>query len=616
MANSSISLTSLDFDTLKSNLKTYMKSQSIFKDYDFEGSNINVLLDVLSYNTYLNSFYLNMVSAESFLDSAQLRDSVVSHAKSLNYIPSSMKSPEAAVNITFTTSGILSGTFTVPKGTQFSGLNANGSFTYVTDVSSTISSTNGTFVFTNVAIYEGSYINESFIVDYTIESQKFMLSNPLIDTDSLSVILYENNGSVATEMLKTSTLYDLNSNSNIFFLQAAQNNQYEIVFGDGVFGRYPMNNSTVLASYRVTQGTSGGGVTTFYIDQDLGPINGGAAVANVVTINTGSNGANTEDIESIRFRAPRAFQTQDRAVTANDYKTLVLDTFNEIKDVHVYGYEPSTNNSVGGDTIFNNISYGTVFISPTTYSGSALSNQRKSDLISFLNTKKIINITNQIIDPDYLYIIPSINLSINFNNTKFTSADFINIFNIYVNAFNSTYLQIFNNTFRYSKFLTTVNNSDNNIIGSSVNLIMYKKLLPTLGVEQSLFTGFSNAIVPGTVHSSDFLTSDGNTYQLTDYNPYDNTFVKTNDQNNYSVKNQSPVLYLKQITAGKVNYTSVGTIIYETGTISISKINVIDFLNEPGIKLFATPVNYDIACTFNNVAEIDIGSVNITTTSV
>ena len=217
-ANSSLDLTSLDFDTLKQNLKTFLASQSTFKDYNFEGSNINVLLDVLAYNTYLNSFYLNMIGSESFMDTAQMRSSVVSRAKELNYTPRSARSSAGTVNITFETTGIQN-TFEIPKGTMFVGTNANGNFVFTTDKSHIIYSSSDIFVANDITVYEGTYINETYVVDDTEDKQIFVLSNKNVDTTSLEVYVVENSGQTNTLFLPATSLYGLDSNSSIYFVQ-------------------------------------------------------------------------------------------------------------------------------------------------------------------------------------------------------------------------------------------------------------------------------------------------------------------------------------------------------------------------------------------------------------
>jgi len=588
MANSSVNLTSLDFDTIKSTLQQYLKSQSTFQDYDFTGSNMNVLLDVLSYNTYLNSFYLNMVTAESFLDSAQLRDSVVSHAKELNYIPSSATSSEAVINLNFITTGITTGAFVIPKGTAFSGTNSNGSFTFSTNTNITAISSSNTFAFSNVSIYEGTYINESFIVDYTQPAQRFILSNATIDTGSIAVTVSENNGSNNIIYTQATSLFGVNSNSAVYFLQAAQNGKYEIVFGDGVFGDYPLNNSVIIVTYRITQGSAGGGISTFYLNQDLGSYNGGTAISTVTTVSNSSNGSDPETIESIRFRAPRSYQVQDRAVTTSDYRTLILDNFNDIEDVNVFG----------GETL-PNPEYGVVYISPSTYSGAPLANQRKADILSYLLTKKIINITNKIIDPNYIYIVPTVIINVNFTNTSLTPVDFQTAVLNSIFNFNFTYLQKFNTTFRYSKLLEAIDNTNSSINGNLTSIQIYKLLEPTLNVVSSLSTSFGNELNMGSITSSSFILTDGNTYQITDVNP--------------NAVGITGILYLKQITTNNTqNYINVGTIDYMSGTLSIKNITVYSFMGAAGIKILATSMYNDIIGNSNNIVEIDLGSTTVT----
>lgn len=592
MANSSFNLTSLDFDTLKSNLQTYLQSQTVFQDYDFTGSNMNVLLDILSYNTYLNSFYLNMVAAESFLDSAQLRDSVVSHAKELNYIPSSATSAEAIVNLTFNTTGITAGSFVIPKGTSFSGTNSNGAFTFSTNTNLTAISSSNTFTFSNVAIYEGTYINESFIVDYTQPAQRFILSNATVDTGSIAVTVSENNGTNNIIYTEATSLFGLNSNSTIYFLQAAQNGQYEIVFGDGVFGDYPLNSSVVTVTYRITTGSAGGGISTFFLNQNLGTYNGGTAISTVTTVSNSSNGSDPETIESIRFRAPRSYQVQDRAVTTSDYKTLILDNFNDVEDVNVFG----------GETL-PNPEYGVVYISPSTYSGAPLANQRKTDILTYLLTKKVINITNKIVDPNYIYIIPTVIINVNFTNTSLTPVDFQTAVLNGISNFNITYLQKFDNTFRYSKLLEAIDNTNSSINGNLTSIQIYKLLEPTLNVVSSLTTSFSNQLNIGSITSSSFILTDGNTYQITDVNP--------------NAVGITGILYLKQITTNNTqNYINVGTIDYVSGTISIKTITVNSFMDAAGIQIFATSTYNDIIGNSNNIVEIDLGSTTVMVNSV
>lgn len=606
-ANSSLSLTSLDFDTIKGNLKTFLKSQSVFKDYDFEGSNINVLLDVLSYNTYLNSFYLNMVAAESFLDSAQLRSSVVSHAKELNYTPFSAKSATAQVDITFSTSGITN-YFEIPKGTLFSGANANGSYSFATNKTEIITSTNSTFTVNNLEIYEGSYYNESFIVDYTIENQKFVMSNKGIDTGSISLYISEDNAVTVTEYTKVDNLYDITKNSTIFFVQATLDGYYELMFGDGVsFGNRPKNNAVLLVSYRVTNGDMGNGVSNFTIDQNLGTYNGGTASATIITTSASSGGAPEEDIESIRFRAPRHYQTQNRAVTADDYKTIIFDNFGDIEDIHVYG----------GETIPGSVDYGKVFISISSMSGAALSDQIKADIMYLLDQKRVLSIQPVLIDPDFIYVIPNINVSVNFRDTNLVPAQFSTIVKNAVSKFNDDHLKRFNTTMRYSRLIETINDSNDGILGNETTIQVYKSASPTIRFPRAVNYSFNNALVPSSIISSKFLLDDGKVYQFTDYNPGNDTFTKKLVGSKLIFDNATPNIYLKEISTKNIqNYTVVGTINYATGSISIQNLTYIDFMNNRGIQLFADTVHDDIYSKLNDVIEIDTSNIQVTITSV
>ena len=256
-ANSSIILTNIDFDTHKNTLKQYLKSQDRFKDYDFEGSNINVLLDILSYNTYHNAFYLNMIGNEMFMDTAQLRDSVVSHAKELNYTPRSFKSAEANVNITVVSNDTSKRSIAIPRGTTFTSPFMNRNYTFSTNeniviTDYTINSNNTvSFLGSNITLYEGYYVTDTFT--YTSErSQRFVLTNKNVDVSSLIVTVIEDVGNTVLTHTRAQSLFNLNSDSRVYFLQACENDQYEILMGDGVSGRKPKDNSIISVEYRIS----------------------------------------------------------------------------------------------------------------------------------------------------------------------------------------------------------------------------------------------------------------------------------------------------------------------------------------------------------------------------
>ncbi|NDB29851.1 hypothetical protein EB151_09925, partial [archaeon] len=328
MANTSIDLVGLDFNSIKTNLKTYLKNNTAFKDVDFEGSNISVLIDLLSYNTYLNSFYTNMVASEMFLDTAALRDSVVSHAKALNYTPRSFVSASANVTISISPTSSTN-SVVIPKGTSFTSRVGSNTFTFTTNENLVLSNPNNNVFTSNLTIYEGSYLTDSFVMNYSNSSQRFVISNPTVDTSSISVTVIEDNGDNSINYSKATSLIGMTSVSNNYFIEAAENQQYEIKFGDNVFGRKPKDGSVIVAEYRTSSGELPNGASTFSND---GNIDGHSNVS-VSTVSNASGGALNEPIESIRYNAPRAFQTQNRAVTASDYETILKSNFSDIQSI-------------------------------------------------------------------------------------------------------------------------------------------------------------------------------------------------------------------------------------------------------------------------------------------
>lgn len=595
MQNTSISLVSLDFDTLKASLKTYLKSQDRFKDYDFDGSNMSVLLDILSYNTYKNVFYLNMVAAESFLDSAQIRDSVVSKAKELNYTPRSRKSSVAKLNLQFPQSGLQ--TFTIPSGTRFSGQNSNNTFSYVSDQAIILYPNGGYFTANNFSVYEGRFLTEAFVMDYSVERQRFILSNPQIDTDSLIINVSEDNGGTFVEYTSTTSLFDLTSNSAIFFIQGAENNKYEVVFGDGILGKRPKDNSIIRAQYRVTNGIDGNGSTNFVLDDNLGTINGlGSAVIPTIISSASYGGAERESIDSIRYNAPRHYETQERAVTVNDFKALLLNRFTNIKSVNIYG----------GEDVKDSVRYGRVYVVPVTYSGNTLTTNEKQDIEKYLKDRTILCITPYVLDPETLYLV--VNSTVNFDrkSTTLTPNDIASIVKSAIETYNTNSLLDFNIEFLLSDFTTMIDNSYS-AISSNETKVQLKKI-SNIDLDKAAYITieYNNKIVPGTVISSDF-SSNGRIYRYTDYNPNNNTLSIVQNTNGTTIINNSKNIYLCDITAvGQQTYTTAGIIDYELGNIDLNLITINSFNGNLGVEFYATPATENIKAGRNDLLAIDV----------
>ena len=588
IANASLSLASLDFDTLKGNLKAYLSSQSAFKDYDYEGSNMNVLLDVMAYNSYLNAFYLNMTASEMFLDSAQLRSSVASHAKALNYTPRSARSAKAIISLTIPTSNGV--TLTIPKGTSFSGKNTNGNYTFSTDKTHILTSGNNTFSIANLEIYEGSYSQESYVMNYFDQTQKFTLLSANVDTRSMLVTVSENNGANFAEFRLAESLFGVTPSSNVYFLQTDIDGRYQVLFGDNVLGRRPQDGAVVAVEYRSCAGDMGNGVDTFAIENDLSGINNTTISAGfkTLTVTAAQDGTLAETIESIRYNAPRHYQTQERAITTQDYIDLIVVNFPDIESVSAYG----------GETISGtgSVEYGKVYISCSTYSGSKLTDSRKNEVQAFLKPRAALGITPVLIDPDYTYVTLLSKVHVDFNQTGLTPTQMQALVVNTISSFNSNNLQAFNADFRTSVLMSAIDNADASIISNETTPFIYKKFT---GFQSTLPVALTadfhgNAIKPGSIISNQF-SSRGKNYVFTD-----RVFGVTNTVGN---------LYKLEKTVGTavLNYSVVGTIDYTNGLVNIGTTQY-DYTPSGGLRIFASPVNQDIYTNQNNIIEIDVAA--------
>ena len=595
MANNSISLVNLDFDTLKSQLKTYLKGQAQFSDYDFDGSNMSVLLDIITYNTHLNAFYLNMVASEMFLDSAQLRNSVVSIAKSLNYTPRSAKSSKAIITAVFPQSGL--DQFTIPKNTRFTGKNSNGSLTFVTTETIIIYPSNNSFTAANLEIYEGSLFTDSYVVDYSTEGQRFILSNANLDTDSIEIAVTENNGATPVEFKRADSLFGLRANTNVYFLQASDDSKYEIQFGDGTFGRRPNDGSVETALYRVTVGPNGNRATDFRLNDNLGAINGygSSIIPTITTVEASFGGGDAETIDEIRYRAPKAYQTQDRAITLSDFQNLVTQQYQTIKNVYVYG----------GEKVVEQPRYGTVYVVPVTFTGNLLSDAEKFDIEEFLRTRTAIGITPRVIDPDFLYVNVFTTVRFNPENTTLSASDIESLVKGVIQTYNTDELLNLNTELSLSKLETAIDSAEPSIVSNQTELTLRKAYQIDINKVSYPLIEFRNQITPGSITSSRF-ASNGRVYQYTDYNPSIDSIRAVFDGEKTVITNDLNTLYLSDVTnPAAVSYVSSGTIDYAVGKITVSPITVNELYDSSGLEFTVKPTQSDIKSDLNDVIAID-----------
>lgn len=609
MSNNSVILSTLDFDSLKLNLKNFLQTQSVFRDYNFDASNISVLLDVLAYNTHLNAFYLNMVASEMFLDSAQKYDSVISHAKELNYIPKSYKSSSASVNVQLFSENS-GGSILIPKGTVFTGLNSNGSYSFTTNEDKTITSSNSTYLASNLSIYEGNYFQDSYIMNYNITNQQFLINNRNVDLDSVTVNVIENSGALNTSFTRKDNLYGLDASSNIFFVQPAQNNQYEIVFGDGLFGRKPLNSAIVNINYRVASGPDADGVSVFNLSSDLGTLNSSSITT--VSVNTAvssSGGANQESIESIKFSAPRYFATQQRAVTNDDYASLVLDNFSsQISDVIVYGGQE-----------LDIKQYGRVVVCLKPQIGTIVSDFTKAEISNFL--QDYIAIPNRIIidDPEYIYCSVYTRVQYDKKTTTKTPSDLSSLVLNSIINYNDANLDKFGEDFRYSKLVYDIDNSDPSIVSNFTENRMVKRFSPLLNSRQDIEINFNNQIyydatasvqsdIHDIIHESEIdllsthssILSDNFTYVDMNETAHELAFIEDRD---------GKVNIFKFTSQGIALVETIGTIDYQTGIVKLNNFKTSSY--DSYIKLYGRPRTKDIFANKNKIIRIDPADVVI-----
>lgn len=594
-----LSTTELDFNSLRTNLKTYLQNQSQFTDYDFEGSNFSVLLDILSYNTYLNSFYLNMVGSEMFLDTAQLKESVVSHAKELNYIPRSRTSAVAYVDVTIDTGTSSPNFLTIPKNYSFTTTIDNVKLSYVVPNDILVIPAGGVYKASNVAIYEGRVVQNYFNV---ANNTKYILDSENLDTRSINVTVYESNADIQGHSYSVaSSLFGLTPTSNVFFVQGYSDNKYEIVFGNGVSGRNLNNGNIVKVEYRDTVGDLGNGA---YVFAKTAPIDGFTSIS-VGTVAAAAEGSEREAINSIRFNAPRYFSTQERCVTAFDYINLTKAKYPQLQSVNAFGGEE-----------LDPPQYGKVAISVKPYGSTAIiSNFLKTDIVKYL-TEKNLTIEPIIIDPEFFYIRVDSNVIYDNNLTNLSTAQIRTLAENSVLNYGNLFLGEFGDDVRYSKLISSIDDSEPSIISNDTKLYISKRVSPTNEVPYSTSFSFDNE-----------LYSEQNLYKL----PQGHELVVFSSSFNYQHTDGliytayigddglgELFVYTDLLVQGRVTRTpltsGIGKVDYTTGAVNFA-LTTYSYTGSY-ISVYAKLKNKDIFANKNKFLIIDSRDVNVTVNTV
>lgn len=466
MANR-LKVTELDFDSIKLNLKNFLKQQSEFEDYDFEGSGINILLDILAYNTHYNSYYLNMIANESFLDSSLLRNSVVSHAKKYGYIPRSRKAPRSRINITVNAPLFANSSLTLPKNYIFRSNSIEGiSYEFVTLENKTSSKSNNTFTFENIDILQGRLATFSYTQDQaTNPKQIFEVPDSNIDTDTLKVSVQQSiSNTYTTVYARAEKVLEVTDKSNVYFLQEGQNGKYQIYFGDDVLGTKIPDGSIVNLQYLITEGSLANKANSFVSTEQIS----GLTITSINPVYAAFGGEEKETIDQIKYSAPLKFLTQNRAVTKNDYINLINENYDGFDDVNVWGGEEND------PPVF-----GKVFVSGKPKLGFELSNTEKEYITEeVLKPISILTVVPEIVDVDYNYLKLDSKVYYNPTLTNLSENDLKSNILALINTFCSDNLNKFDSYFKLSSLTRKIDDYNQSIISNEVDIFVGKKFRP------------------------------------------------------------------------------------------------------------------------------------------
>ena len=585
--------TELDFDKIRQNLKDFLKSQDRFKDYDFEGSNMSVLLDVLAYNTFQNNFYTNMAFSEMFIDSAQLKDSVASHAKELNYVPRSRRSARAVIDVSLSVNdGAKS--VVIPRNTRFTAKCRNRTFSFYSDESVTVYPEDGIYTYRGLDVYEGTNVSEAYEVSSV--NQVYKISNENVDTNSIRVHVRDNTneGSPKTEFTVAESIFGVSSDENIFYLQPFQDDLYGIAFGQDVFGFEPKVGQVIEISYRTTIGEEANGAKTFVA---ANTIDGYTSVVTVTGAAEG--GAEREGIESIRYFAPKSIQVQDRAITQSDYEIILKNNFSEIQAVSVYGGEE-----------LDPPRYGRVVVAVDVKNADGVSESNKSKYREYLLKRCPIGIEPLIISPKFLYV--SVNTEVDFNTdiTEKTSSDIISLVETAIQNYSDTELSDFRMTFRSSKFSSEIDDADPAIISNDTNVFAIIPTFPVIGESETFSFSFGNEL--DFDHDLSKITSLENYEYAVKSSSFvwngSRGFIQDDGIGNLHILRDSgnEFVYLKR---------NVGTVDYATGSVTVSNL-VVDSYRGSELGYYARIKGKDIFTPKDRIISIRPQDVNVSTNGV
>ena len=556
---SNLRISELDFDQIKTNLKTFLNAQSEFTDYDFEGSGLSTLLDVLAYNTHYNAYLANMVVNEMFLDSAVKRSSAVSIAKHLGYTPVSTRGSVANLDIVVTSPTNLPASLTMDRYTPFTSTVDGAPYTFLTTEAKTALRVGTTYTFSDVDVTEGTLLSYSYVVSDTTPNSKYEIPNSAVDTTTMLVsVQTSSSDTTTTTYTLTTDITGLDTTSKVYFLEQNPQGNYQIYFGDGIIGKSLTAGNIVTIQYMIATGSAVNVSSTVSQSFTAGTTIGGSSNIAITVNSNSSGGADAESITSIKFNAPRVNASKNRAVTAADYESLILSNYAGAEAVSVWGGEDN-------DPPY----YGRVIISLKPFSGFTISDATKESIATnILKSKQALTTTPVFVDPVFFHVGISADVIYNSSATTLSSEQIKAQVNEAITTYFSTSLQKFNKNYIHSTLINAILSKNNSITSALLSVKLQRRVLPTLNTV-NVFSGdtsikFRNAIKPGTLSSSYFfITINGVT-----------TLVKITDlpDTTPSSDTGTGTLRIVNATTDVILLPSIGTVSYGTGIVSIASI--------------------------------------------
>lgn len=580
-ANNALIVTDIDYDKIKSNLTAFLSNQTDFQDYDFESSGMQTIISLLAYNTYYNSIYTNMASNETFLDTALIRNNVVSRAKALGYTPTSARGARATLRVTLTpTSSPAS--IVAPANTQFTTTIEGIQYIFNSVDSVTFTRNDNSAYIADMVVREGDPVQESYTVS-SLDPARYLLSNENCDTQSLKVSVQQSVANTSLQVFNLSdTISAINGNSAVYFLQENNDGAFEVVFGDGILGKKLVDGNIVKLNYNVCNGPIVNGTKTF-----TGPANiGGVSTYSIEVASKASGGSNPQSIDSIKFTAPKTYQAQNRAVTIDDYKAVLLKQAPDLQAVSAWGGE---NNAPPV--------YGKVFISAKPKGDVTLTKLRKQELVEFLRDQNLVTIQPEFVDPTYLYVAPKIELQYDPLTTVKNADTLLQQVESTLSNFNDNVLSIFNTNYYESTLIEMLKSIDDSVVAVSIDSLMQKRFIPdtTRNTQYSLL--FNNPVYHPHHGHKFALSSSSFTYQ--GYTCYF-------DDDGYGV------LRIYRLENNNRVYISsaAGSVDYESGLVNINAIRITSFAGD-AVKITLQPRLHNIKTTRNQIMQLADATIDI-----